>query len=71
MKRSITNKHLTILIILIGLVLFVTSCDNNNKTVTSECDIEFEIIIVDGCEYLFKHSYYQGYLAHKGNCKNH
>jgi PBP1b-binding outer membrane lipoprotein LpoB len=32
---------------------------------------EFETIEIDGCEYIYREGYRTGFLAHKGNCKNH
>lgn len=35
----------------------------------SDADRTFQVIEVDSCEYLYMVYGYQGYMAHKGNCR--
>lgn len=34
-----------------------------------DADRTFQVIVVDSCEYLYRVYGYQGYMAHKGNCR--
>lgn len=47
------------------------SCNGTTKTRTTENinGTTFDVIEVDSCEYLITTFSYQGYMAHKGNCK--
>lgn len=61
---------------LLLLVVFCSSCYNNYDMFPKKdsnaigCGAsDFIVIEIDSCEYVFKRSPYQGYLAHKGNCK--
>lgn len=70
--------------LLILLLLFITSCETQTVTVKREVkseprvyftstpyNVKFTVITIDGCEYLYKRRSSKGFLAHKGNCKNH
>jgi outer membrane biogenesis lipoprotein LolB len=52
-------------------VLMLTACNGTTKTRTIESidGTAFDVIEVDSCEYLVTTRGYQGYMAHKGNCK--
>jgi len=43
-----------------------------NPNALGVCDIEYEIVIIDSCEYIMTKPYgnWGAALAHKGNCKN-
>jgi len=54
------------LIVLFVVLLGIVGCDlpDGKKTTAG-----FTIIEIGGCEYIAKDAGYNGYLAHKGNCK--
>ena len=58
-----------VLFILIISILFI-SCDS---PATVEDDIKSTkdsyIVVIDSCEYLKEHTYYNDIYVHKGNCK--
>ena len=58
-------------IILLALTaLMIVGCSlNQNEVAKSVKKGDFSTIEYDSCEYLLRVSYYQGYLAHKGNCR--
>lgn len=58
------------LLLLFGLVIATSSCNNPDPTVNSDDDTEYRIEVIDGCEYIYRKSGYSGYMAHKGNCSN-
>ena len=51
------------------MVFAIQRCDNTNSEYPTEEGIGFNTIVVDSCEYIIGHTSYQGYMAHKGNCK--
>ena len=53
------------------MVVCLCSCypEEHNKNIKSDSGREFAVIEVDSCEYLIGHAAYEGYFAHKGNCK--
>lgn len=61
------------------LLLLFTSCELSQKPIREVqplnkdiiSNVEFYIIILDSCEYIYMSGYGRGGLAHKGNCKNH
>jgi len=57
--------------LIIVAVLMLAACDRIIKTRTVESigGTTFDVIEVDSCEYLVATRGYQGYMAHKGNCK--
>ena len=56
-------------IILLALTaLIMVGCLNQNDIAKSVEREDFSTIEYDSCEYLLRVSY-QGYLAHKGNCR--
>ena len=60
--------------LILGLLILLSSCNSNppesGKHITSVEGLDFEMIVIDGCEYLRRSAGYAGYLAHKGNCTN-
>lgn len=56
------------------LLLFImVSCNSpSNATTKNNGDIEYKIIEIEGCEYIwYKETFESGQtLTHKGNCKN-
>lgn len=53
------------------IVACLCSCRPTRQTRTIEnvSGTCFDVIEIDGCEYVIGNSGYKGYLAHKGNCK--
>ena len=47
----------------------MVGCSNQNDIAESVEEGDFSTIEYDSCEYLFRAGMYQGYLAHKGNCR--
>ena len=47
------------------------SCNQTRQTRTTENinGTTFDVIVIDSCEYLIGSALYEGYMAHKGNCK--
>ena len=57
-------------VILLALTaLIMVGCSKQNDIAKSVEKEDFSTIEYDSCEYLLRVSFYQGYLAHKGNCK--
>lgn len=58
-------------IVAVMIVCCLCSCNGTTKTRTIESidGTTFDVIEVDSCEYLVATRGYQGYMAHKGNCK--
>ena len=57
----------------IFVLLLFSSCvipvEKEQKIIHRVENIPFEVIVIDGCEYLFRSESYRSYLTHKGNCK--
>ena len=68
MKSSIKNKFRYSLYALLVAFVF-SSCEGDGRSTDKDLDIGYRTVEIDGCEYLVKHTYQVGYLAHKGNCK--
>ena len=47
----------------------IQRCNNAHSDFPTEKGVGFNTIVIDSCEYLIGGSSYQGYMAHKGNCK--
>lgn len=58
-------KYLIFAVLLIG-------CNeiHDNEAERLERGIKYEIIKIDGCQYIYWHAIYEGMFAHKGNCDN-
>lgn len=54
-------------LILAFIILALTGCVDLHKHIKED----HEIVVIDGCEYVTYSSGESGYMAHKGNCKNH
>ena len=50
------------------LLIIATSCGpiEEQKYPT----FPYNVVVIDSCEYLLRRCGYQGYMAHKGNCKH-
>ena len=57
------KKILILAITLMGL----TACHDHESQVG---DFHYDVIEIDGCEYIKACNGYDGYLSHKGDCKN-
>lgn len=55
--------------ILLTAFVLLTSCGPTNVPELPSAAGDFKVIVVDGCEYLFRSVGHHGYLAHKGNCR--
>jgi hypothetical protein len=55
--------------ILLTAFILLTSCGPVNVPELPSAAGDFNVITVDGCEYLYKTTGYKGFLAHKGNCR--
>ena len=70
------------LLILVGILLTITSCDkandsvippkNNSRVVREEFhNLTIEVIKIDGCDYILCDGIESVSIIHKQNCKNH
>lgn len=58
------------LILFLFITIMFISCNSDiDKTKPTYNINEYKVIEVDSCEYLKRDKGYNGYLAHKGNCK--
>lgn len=62
------------LCILAGLLTIASACQHGNVTSDSEEQIEYDVLVIDSCEYILVQSdTYMGCsvncITHKGNCK--
>ena len=58
--------------LIIAAVCFIVGiqyCNNTHSEYPTHEGIGFNTIVIDSCEYIIGHTSYQGYMAHKGNCK--
>ena len=53
--------------VLFTSILLLTSCHGDTETYDRN---DFDIIEIDGCQYIKINSAYGGWMAHKGNCNN-
>ena len=51
------------------MVLMLSSCTIEPRTIKNVAGTSFDVIEVDSCEYIIGWAGYKGYMAHKGNCK--
>jgi hypothetical protein len=61
------------LVVLFVITVFV-ACDNDGYWISQENNDSkykegFKVIVYDSCEYIMRENSYQGFLAHKGNCR--
>lgn len=62
------------LCILAGLLTVAVSCQNGHVTSETEEQIEYDVLVIDSCEYILVQSRtYMNWnvncITHKGNCK--
>ena len=57
------------IILLSLIILMMVGCVNQEGEAPYVGKDAFATIEYDSCEYLLRISHYQGYLAHKGNCR--
>ena len=54
------------------LVLLLSVCLMSCYRVNGVSEVDgWKVVEIDGCEYVYRNTHYQGYMAHKGNCVNH
>ena len=61
------KKLLTTTMLCCAILIGAASC--NKVKQTSEPKDGFFVVEFDSCEYVMRVDIYQGYLAHKGNCR--
>jgi hypothetical protein len=62
------------LCILAGILTIASACQHGNVISDSEEQIEYDVLVIDSCEYILVQSVTYGELyvtcvTHKGNCK--
>lgn len=62
------------LCILAGLLAIASACQHGNVTSDSDEQIEYDVLVIDSCEYILVQSdTYMNFpvncITHKGNCK--
>lgn len=62
------------LCILAGLLTVAVSCQNEHVTSETEEQIEYDVLVIDSCEYILVQStthrnWTVNCITHKGNCK--
>lgn len=62
------------LCILAGLLAIASACQHGNVTSDSEEQIEYDVLVIDSCEYILVQSKIYMHrdvncIIHKGNCK--
>jgi len=65
-KLSYAFYTLLVAFLMVGCTETITKEEQDNRIANT-----FKTIEVDGCEYLYREGSRMGFLAHKGNCKNH
>lgn len=73
-KKKVTMKHWKYLIagIIAGIIIGVLCSCNVTRARWTQENIDgttFDVAVIDSCEYLIGNAGYNGYMAHKGNCK--
>jgi len=64
------NTFVSIICIFICMFIVIFICCRPQKDVARRVTSDdFAVIEYDSCEYIFRSSGHQGFLAHKGNCK--
>jgi len=62
------------IIIYFSFITLVVLCGCNHGRPTYQIEDKeyyarnFQVVVIDSCEYLIKQSGYAGFMAHKGNC---
>ena len=74
MKRLVFLFILLVTLILIMLSGCSKTLENFGKEVMTNKSENllknYQILVIDSCQYIMGSSYNEGYLAHKGNCNN-
>lgn len=73
------TAQIILFVVLFILMILGASCssrhEESKRTVLSDTQSEYKIIVIEGCEYIiYSYSYANNYsfsITHKGNCKNH
>ena len=64
------NTAVSIICIFICIFIVIFICSRSQEDVArSVTSDDFAVIEYDSCEYVIRSAGYQGFLAHKGNCK--
>lgn len=58
-----------LIVVAIFILISIQHCKNETSDYPTHKGIGFDTVEIDSCEYLIGGSAYQGYMAHKGNCK--
>lgn len=55
------------------ICLLIYSCDSAKEPIRVQFNNDFEIIVIDSCEYFYSHrsGHAPPVIVHKENCKNH
>ena len=56
--------------LIIIMLLALSSCEYEPDGRTHGAGIDFDIIEIEGCEYISRDEGNRGWMAHKGNCKS-
>ena len=56
--------------LLFFLLLIVTTSCASIEEEPKNSTYPYDVVVIDSCEYLRLRRGYQGYMAHKGNCKH-
>ena len=66
------NKKLSYTLYMLLVAFLMVGCElETEKEVNEKLAKEYSIIEIEGCEYIMITKFRLGYMAHKGNCKNH
>ena len=50
-------------------VALISCAPEADRQVKAPNGVNFDVIVVDSCEYLYRNIGHSGYMAHKGNCR--
>jgi len=67
MKNLKTKLSYTLYFVLVAFLF--TACEGDGRSTDKDLDTGYRTVEIDECEYLIKHTFQVGYMAHKGNCK--
>lgn len=60
------KKLISTILLIVALFFFFKWVNSQEE---GEYNKKYQVIVVDGCEYLYKAGVYRESIAHKGNCK--
>ena len=68
--EKIKGKIIVSLVYMITIIIIflLASCEKKEKNKENYVD-GFHVVVVDSCEYIIRHYYRGGIMAHKGNCR--